>query len=352
MKKFEIKKAIPYLVAIMVFMAISLIYFSPLLEGKSINQSDVVQYKGSSKEISDFRDATGTEALWTNAMFGGMPAYQISVLYKTNVVPYINKIFMGGLPYPANIFLVLFIGFFILLIVLKVDPWLSIVGGIAFAFSTYFLLFLSVGHNAQTLAIAFMPAVLSGIILTYRGKYILGGALTALFMAIEISVNHVQVTYYMLFVLGFVALFEFIYSLIEKKFKVFIIATGVLLIAGFLAILPNVTNLWTSSEYVKETIRGKSELTLDSKIKSDGLDKDYIMQWSYGIGETFTLMIPDAKGGEGGAIGDTPSALDNVDRQFRQNVAQSSHYWGDLPFTAGPVYVGALIMFLFILKIR
>ncbi len=349
MKKFEIKKAIPYVVAIIVFMAISLMYFSPLLEGKKISQSDVVQYKGSSKEISDFRDATGTEALWTNAMFGGMPAYQISVLYKTNVVPYVNKIFMGGLPYPANIFLVLFIGFFILLIVLKVDPWLAIIGAIAFAFSTYFLLFLSVGHNAKTLAIAFMPAVLSGIILTYRGKYLLGGALTALFMAIEISVNHVQMTYYMIIVLGFVALFEFIYSLIEKKFKVFAIATGVLLVAGFLAIMPNVTNLWTSSEYVKETIRGKSELTLDSKIQSDGLDKDYIMQWSYGIGETFTLMIPDAKGGEGGAIGSTPSALDNVDRQYRQDVAQSSHYWGSLPFTAGPVYAGALIMFLFVL---
>ena len=349
MKKFDIKKVIPYVVAIVVFIAISMIYFSPLFEGKKLSQSDLINFKGSAKEIIDYRNATGQEALWTNSMFGGMPAYQINILSKTNIVPYIKEISFAGLPFPANILFVLFLGFFILLITLKVDPWLSIIGAIAFAFSTYFLLFISVGHNSKALAIAFMPAVMSGVILTYRGKYLLGGALTALFMAIEISVNHVQMTYYMLMIVGFVSLFEFIYAIIEKKYKSFFISVGVLLFAGFLAILPNVTNLWTSSEYVNETIRGKSELTLDSKIKSDGLDKDYIMKWSYGIGETFTLMIPDAKGGETEAIGNTKSALDNVDSQFRQDVAQSSHYWGDLPFTSGPVYVGALIMFLFVL---
>ncbi len=168
-------------------------------------------------------------------------------------------------------------------------------------------------------------------------------------MAIEINVNHVQMTYYMLLIIGFIVLFEFIYAIIDKKLKSFFIAVAVLIFAGIVSIGPNVTNLWTSSEYVKETIRGKSELTDNGKNRSNGLDKDYIMQWSYGIGETFTLMIPDAKGGESEAIGKTKSALENVDRQYREPVAQQSRYWGNLPFTSGPVYVGAFIAFLFIL---
>jgi len=349
MKNFDFKKWIPYLVAIAIFIAISLIYVSPIFEGKQLNQSDVIHYKGSSKEISDFRKSTGEEALWTNSMFGGMPAYQISTLYKTSVVPFFKNIAMAGLPFPANIIFVLFLGFFILLITLKTNPWLSIVGAISFAFSSYFFIYLNVGHNSQTLAIAFIPLVLSGILLTFKGKYWLGGALTALFMAIEINVNHVQMTYYMLIIIGFIALFEFIYAIMEKRLKSFFIAIGVLIFAGIVAIGPNVTNLWTSSEYVKETIRGKSELTDNGVNRSSGLDKDYIMQWSYGIGETFTLMIPDAKGGESEAIGKTKSALDNVDKQFREPVSQQSRYWGELPFTGGPVYVGAFIVFLFIL---
>jgi hypothetical protein len=173
--------------------------------------------------------------------------------------------------------------------------------------------------------------------------------MTALFMAIEINVNHVQMTYYMLLIIGFIALFEFIYSIIEKRLKSFFIAIGVLIFAGLVSIGPNVTNLWTSSEYVKETIRGKSELTDNGHNRSDGLDKDYIMQWSYGIGETFTLMIPDAKGGESETLGKKKSAMEKVERQYREPVAQQSHYWGSLPFTSGPVYVGALVAFLFVL---
>lgn len=349
MKNFNFKKLIPYVVAIGVFIAISLIYVSPIFDGKQISQSDVIHYKGSSKEISDHRNATGEEALWTNSMFGGMPAYQISVLYKTSVVPFFKKIMMAGLPFPANILFVLFLGFFILLLTLKADPWLSIVGAIAFAFSSYFFIYLNVGHNSQTLAIAFIPLVLSGILLTFKGKYLLGGAMTALFMAIEINVNHVQMTYYMLLIVGFIALFEFVYAIIEKKLKTFFIALGVLIFAGIVSIGPNVTNLWTSSEYVKETIRGKSELTDNGHNRSDGLDKDYIMQWSYGIGETFTLMIPDAKGGESEALGKKKSAMEKVERQYREPVSQQSHYWGNLPFTSGPVYVGAFIVFMFVL---
>jgi len=349
MKKINFLKLVPYAVAIIIFIAISLIYVSPIFDGKQLNQSDVIHFKGSSKEVQDFRKSTGEEALWTNSMFGGMPAYQISVLYKTSIVPFLRNVMMAGLPFPASILFVLFLGFFILMITLKTDPWLAIVGAIAFAFSSYFFIYLSVGHNSQTIAIAFIPLVLSGILLTFKGKYWLGGALTALFMAIEINANHVQMTYYMLLIIGFIVLFEFIYSIMEKKIKSFFIAVGVLLFAGIISIGPNVTNLWTSSEYVKETIRGKSELTDNGVNRSSGLDKDYIMQWSYGLGETFTLMIPDAKGGESEPIGKTKSALDNVDRQYKEAVAQQSRYWGSLPFTGGPVYAGAFIAFLFVL---
>ena len=156
-------------------------------------------------------------------------------------------------------------------------------------------------------------------------------------------------TYYMLLIIGFIALFEFIYAIIDKKLKSFFIAIAVLIFAGIISIGPNVTNLWTSSEYMKETIRGKSELSIDGKIKSGGLDKDYIMQWSYGIGETFTLMIPDVKGGESEALGKNKAAMEKVDRQYREPISQQSHYWGALPFTGGPVYAGALVVFLFVL---
>lgn len=349
MKNFDFKKLIPYAVAIVVFIGISIIYFSPLLDGKQLYQSDIVNYKGSAQEIKDFRKATGEEALWTNSMFGGMPAYQIDVSYKTNVAKVFNNIFKLWLPHPASILFVLLLCFFILLITLKADPWLSIVGAVAFAFSSYFFLTIAVGHNAKTLAIAYMPAILAGIILTYRGKYLLGAALTALFFAIEISVNHIQMTYYFMMIVGFVALFEFIYAIIKKSLPNFFKATAFLIVAGGISVIPNISSLWTSYEYMKETIRGKPELTSNSEIRSSGLDKDYITQWSYGIGETFSLMIPEIKGGGDAPISDSKSALDKVDKKYRKEIAQSNHYWGDMPFTAGPVYVGAFICFLFIL---
>jgi len=349
MKNFDFKKLIPYAVAIVVFIAISILYFSPLLDGKQLYQSDIVHYKGSAQEIKDFRKATGEEALWTNSMFGGMPAYQIDVSYKTNVAKVFNNIFKLWLPHPASILFVLLICFFILLITLKADPWLSIVGAVAFAFSSYFFLTIAVGHNAKTLAIAYMPAILAGIILTYRGKYLLGAALTALFFAIEISVNHIQMTYYFMMIMGFVVLFEFIYAIIKKSLANFFKATAFLIIAGGISVIPNISSLWTSYEYMKETIRGKPELTSNKEIRSSGLDKDYITQWSYGIGETFSLMIPEIKGGGDAPISDSKSALDKVDKKYRKEIAQSNHYWGDMPFTAGPVYVGAFICFLFIL---
>ncbi|HOY31322.1 MAG TPA: YfhO family protein [Bacteroidales bacterium] len=349
MNRIDYKQLIPYAVAIVVFIAIALIYFSPLLAGKQLYQSDIVNYRGSAQEIKDFRNATGEEALWTNSMFGGMPAYQIDVSFKTNIAKVLNNMFKLWLPHPASILFVLLLCFFILLIAMKADPWLAVVGAIAFAFSSYFFLTISVGHNAKTLAIAYMPAILAGIILAYRGRYLAGAALAALFMAVEISVNHVQMTYYFMMIAGFVVLFEFIYAIIKKNLANFLKASAFLVVAAGISIIPNISNLWTSSEYMEETIRGKPELTSNSEVRSSGLDKDYITQWSYGIGETFSFMIPNVKGGGDAAIGETKSALDKVDRNYRKEIAQMNHYWGNMPFTAGPVYAGAFVCFLFIL---
>ena len=349
MKKFSFKKAVPYLVAIIVFAFVSLIYFSPVFDGKQIRQSDIYHYKGTAKEVNDYRETTGEEALWTNSMFGGMPAYQVSIHYKSNVAYFFNNLFRLGLPHPAGILFVLMLGFFILLVALRTDPWLAIVGGLAFGFSTYFLLFLEVGHNAKTLAIAYMPAVLAGVILIFRGKLIAGGVVTSFFMAIEFAVNHIQMTYYLLFIIAFIVVAEFIQAMIQKKSAGFFKALGVLVIAGLIGFGPNIVNFWTSYEYMKDTIRGKSELTHDQANKSSGLDKDYITQWSYGVGETFTLMIPDAKGGASDRMASNKAALEKVDRKYREAVAGQNQYWGNMPFTSGPVYAGAFVVFLFVL---
>ncbi len=319
------------------------------MDGKKLNQSDIVHFKGSAKEVDDFREQTGEEALWTNSMFGGMPAYQISVRNNDNLIAKVKNYLMLGIPHPANILFMLFLCFFILLIVLKIDPWLSIIGAIAFALSSYFFVCIDVGHNAKVIAVAYIPAVLAGVILVFRGKYILGGALTSFFLALEIIANHIQMTYYMMFVLAIYGIAELISAIKEKKYVPFMKSLGVLIIAGIIAVGPSVSNLWTSYEYMKETIRGKSELTSDQSIKSGGLDKDYITQWSYGVGETFTLMIPDAKGGESAAIGEDKDAVKDIDPQYREIIANQGKYWGDMPFTQGTVYVGAFICFLFIL---
>ncbi|HOW32059.1 MAG TPA: hypothetical protein PLP88_10845, partial [Bacteroidales bacterium] len=195
-----LKKSYPYIVAIIVFIAVTLVYFSPLLEGKKMRQSDIVHFQGMSKEISDYRAKTGKEALWTNNMFGGMPAYQISVVYKGNLVKQVDKVLKLGLPHPADLVFLYMLGFFILALVLGVNVWLAIAGAIAFAFSSYFFIIFEAGHNSKAHAIAYMAPVLAGIILTMRKKYLLGGALTALFLALELYANHLQITYYLLMI--------------------------------------------------------------------------------------------------------------------------------------------------------
>lgn len=343
-----LKKATPYLVAIIVFLAITFVYFSPVLEGKKLKQHDIAMYKGMSKEITDFREATGEEALWTNSMFGGMPAWQISVKYNGNLMHYVDKIITLGLPYPANFVFLYFLGFFILLLVLRVNPWVSLTGAIAFALSSYFFIILGAGHTSKAHAIGYMAPVLAGIILTYRGKYWQGALLTAVALALELVSGHLQITYYLLIIILAYGIYQLIQTIIDKNYVSFAKATGILIAAALLAVLSHSTNLWATYDYGQETMRGKPELTKNLENKSGGLDRDYITSWSYGKGETWSFLIPNAKGGATGQIGQI-KALDKSDPRFKRQIAQQNAYWGDQPGTSGPVYIGVIVMFLFVL---
>lgn len=355
MKNISFRKALPYLSAIAIFVVITMMYFSPLLEGKKLKQSDITQWKGMSKEISDFRVKTGEEALWTNSMFGGMPAYQISVEYKGNVLRYADQLMQLYLPQPAGMVFLYMIGFFILLLVLKVDKWLAIAGAVAFAFSSYLFIIFEAGHNSKAHAIGYMAPVLAGIILTYRGRYLAGGVLAAIALSLELLTNHMQITYYLMLISGILVITEFVSSIREKKLPGFAKATGVLLIGAIFAVATNITNLWATYEYGKDTIRGKTELTTEKSNRTSGLDKDYATGWSYGVMETFTVLIPNFNGGSSqGALTESSNVYkalkeNNIDSNQAQNVIRALPlYWGTQPGVAGPVYAGAIIIFLFI----
>lgn len=352
MKSLSFKEILPYIAALLIFIVISIAYFSPpILEGKKMRTHDVVTGIASQKEITDFRKETGEEALWTNSMFSGMPAYQISVRYASRVLVYVKDAFKLWLPSPSGYIMMYLIGFFILMLALGVSPWLSIAGAIAFAFSSYFFVIIGAGHIWKVRAIAFMAPALAGIILTYKGKYLLGGIITALFLTLEIYANHIQMTYYLLMLVGIMSIGELIYRIKEKELASFAKSVLVLVAASVIAFGVNFTNLMSTYQYGEYTIRGKSELTLDNENKTSGLDRDYVTGWSYGIGESWSFLIPNAKGGASGYIGNNESVLKNVDQQYKENISKSSHYWGNQPGTSGPVYMGAIIVFLFILSL-
>lgn len=348
MKNIDLKKFLPIATAIVLFVALTYGYFTPLLKGKVIVQSDLVSVTGMAKETNDFRDQYHEEALWTNSMFGGMPTYQISVRYPNNLIQYLRTDALLGMKNPAHIVFTYLLGFFILLLVLKIDPWLSISGAIAFAFSAYFFIIIDAGHTSKALAIGYMPLVFAGIILINRGKYLIGGALTALFLALELLSNHVQITYYFFLFLGVYLIFEWVPRIRNKEFNVFLKSFATCIVAGIIAVGCNITNLLNTSDYASVTIRGASELSSDQGNKTSGLDKDYATQWSMGVSETMTLMIPGFKG----RASDIPvskheSALKQVDQRFKESIAGTPQYWGDQPFTMSP-YAGAIVVFLFI----
>ncbi|MBE0639652.1 MAG: YfhO family protein [Bacteroidales bacterium] len=356
MNKFSIKQLWPYLASIVFFLIVILIYFSPVLDGQLPKQDDIQRWRGMSKEILDFRESTGEEALWTNSMFGGMPAYQITVIYKNVLVKYIDQALKLGLPHPVNLVFLYFLGFFILLLTLKLDVWNALFGAVAFALSSYFFIIIEAGHNSKAHAIGYMAPVLAGILLTFRGKYFWGGAFTALFLSIQLMTNHLQITYYLLLMVVILGIAQFIESLKSGQLAPFFKAAGVLAIAAILAIGVNISNIWATYEYGKYTIRGPSELTADPENRTSGLDIDYATQWSYGVTETFTLLIPDFMGGgsmrnpnENSATYGELVKIGVPAGQAKSYLQMIPMYWGTQPFTSGPVYTGAIIVFLFVL---
>jgi hypothetical protein len=355
----NIKKFLPHLVAIGAFLAISLFYFSPLLDGKKqIQQGDIKNFKGTAQEIFDFRkDHNGEEPLWTNSMFGGMPAYQISVQYHANLIKYVDNALQLWMPHPIGMVFLYFMGFYILLLCLRVNPWIALVGALAYGFSSYFFIILEAGHNTKAHAIGYMAPLLGGIILTLRKNFILGGAITLLFASLELYSNHVQITYYLFMIVFAIMVVEFYSAIKEKRLPDFVKRSAIVAAAIVIAVLPNISNLWATYEYGKYTTRGTSDLTIkanqqsNAAIKTSGLDKDYATQWSYGVGESFTMLIPNFKGGASESIAqNNKNALESIqDPQMRQYAGSMSAYYGDQPFTSGPVYIGAIMIFLAVL---
>ena len=351
MKSINFKALLPHITAIAVFAIVSIAYFSPeIIEGKKLQMHDVTTGKAMQKEIKDFREATGEEALWTNSMFSGMPAFQISVRYFTGFLAKVRSVFELWLPDPASHLMLYFIGFYILMLVLGVNPWLAIPGALAFGFSSYYLVIIAAGHIWKVRTIAFFAPTLAGIILALRGEYLRGGIIAALFLTFQIHSNHIQMTYYFAIMVAIMFAFEFFYRIKEKELPAFFKTVGVLVIASVLALGVNITNIWSTYDYGKYTIRGKSELTFDKEDQTSGLDRSYVTGWSYGVAESWSFMIPNAKGGASGLLGNNKSAMEKVDPQMRESIGRgSSHYWGDQPGTSGPVYMGAVIVFLFVL---
>lgn len=342
-------KALKILICILGFAIITLVYFSPVLQGKRLKQHDVEMYKGMSKEITDYRESTGEQTLWTNSMFGGMPAWNISAPVKANLFYYVHRVLSLGLPNPVGNVFISMLGFFLLLLILDVGVWTSAIGAIAYGFTSYMFIIIGAGHNTKAMAMAYMAPVLAGIILTYRGKYLWGSVLTAIALALQLRANHLQITYYLALIAVILVIAELIQSLRAKKVGNFFKASACLIIAGAFSVMTCFTTLYANYEFGKETTRGKPVLALDETNQTKGLDRDYITQWSYGKGETWSLLIPNAKGGASAYIGKNNTALDKADPQYRQSIAQSNAYWGDQPGTSGPVYVGAIVVFLFIL---
>ncbi len=353
------KSIIPTLIAIASFVIVSLIYFSPVLEGKKILQSDIVQFTGMSKEIQDFRAENHREPYWTDAAFGGMPAFQVSTYFPHDFIKKIDKI-IRFLPRPADYLFLYFFGFFILMSVLKVDWRLAIFGSIAFGLSTYLIVILGVGHNAKAHAIGYFPIVLAGVLLVFQRRYLWGFILTTLASALEISAGHVQMTYYLFFVLLLLGVSEFVMALKEKQILMFSKAVLVLLISALLAVGMNANHLLPTREYAKESTRSKSELTINPdgspRENTGGLDRNYITEYSYGIAESFNLFIPRFTGGGNAEnLGKDSETFRFLKEKIGYSEAKdfSTHaptYWGAQPIVAAPAYIGAVFIFLFILS--
>ncbi len=345
-----------YLAILLGFIVIGFLYFSPLLSGKTLPQMDDIHAKAMANELVKHKEATGEDAHWTNSMFGGMPAYQIKGGTSYSIFLYLNRFLRLGLPFStvALIFLYM-LGFFVLLKSLKADTLLSLAGSVAFAFASYNIVIIGAGHITKAYAIAFMAPALAGMILTYRGKFLAGTLLALLGIGLEISSNHPQIAYYLAITMFILFISELVLAAMHKTWAVFAKATAIIGIVGILGLLPNITTIWTTYEYGKESIRGGSDLVKKTE-NTGGLDKGYALAWSYGIGETATILIPDFMGGSSSKGFDEDSETykvltrkGNVDPRQAKQIASRVAYWGDMPFTEAPVYFGAVIIFFFVL---
>jgi hypothetical protein len=343
-----------HLAIIGIFFAISFVYFTPAFKGKTLGQNDVTRAQSTQKEIMDYQ-AKDTTILWTNQILGGMPTFQIWAPYSGNITTHIVSTLKKTFPSPIDTVLLLLLGAYFLLSVLKLNPWLAAAGALAFAFSSYNIILMVAGHANQVFAIAFFAPILAGIILALRGKYLLGASLTAFFLSLEIRANHIQMTYYLLIAILLLIGFELYNAIKGKTIAAYIKAIAYLAVATLLAIAVNASLLWSTYEYGKYTTRGQSNLTQNTKEPSNGLAKDYAFQYSQGIGETITFLIPNAYGGGSstppGEGSNIAKALisNNVDPGQAETFAQQfSLYWGDKPFTEGPNYYGAAVFFLFV----
>jgi hypothetical protein len=352
---FSFKKISPILIAIFVFLAITFLYFSPLLSGKTLSMHDINMASGGAKELQDYHEKTGEWSYWTNSMFGGMPSFMIAGDYPYSLVSKIGQVFTNMLPAPANVIFLLMIGFYILMRSFKKSNWVAMIASIAYAFGTYNFLYTEAGHISKIIALAYCPALLAGFVYIFRGKYLLGAFLTALFFGLELYANHLQITYYFAFVLAAYAIYESLGLLKSKDFGTLSKVVASLAIGVILGLGMNGMRLWNNLTYSAETTRGKSELKA-SAAGTSGLDRDYAFGWSYGIDESFNLLIPDLMGG--GSAGElskdsetfktlTSGGVDNGMAQ--QFIKQLPLYHGEQSVTSGPAYSGVIIIFLFIL---
>ncbi len=343
------------------FVVVALAYFHPVLQGKVILQSDIIQYTGMAKEQNDFRQEYEEEPYWTNAAFGGMPTYQLGANYPHNYVKKLDRV-LRFLPRPADYLFLYFLGFYILLCCMKVDFRLSVLGALAFGFSTYLIIILGVGHNAKAHAIAYLPMILGGILLSFRGKYFWGFVLTALAMALEINANHYQMTYYFMLLVLVLGLAMFIDAIRKRTVFNFLKSVGVLILAVALGVTTNATSLLATKEYADWSTRGVSELTVNPdgspKEATTGLSRDYITEYSYGLAESLNLFVPRLFGGSNNEDLGTKSKAyaylteQGVPRtQALEFASGLPLYWGSQPIVAGPAYVGAILIFLFILAL-
>lgn len=354
MKNIPLKKLYPYIGAFLLFVVIAYVYFPPLFEGKIVHQSDISSWRGAANEAIEFREKTGQEPLWTNSMFGGMPTTMISTIYKGNYLQQLyNNLFWG--PRPASYLILAFVSFYLLMLSLGVRSWVAIAGALAFGFCSYNFQIMQVGHNAKMVAIAFMPMVLASVVFAFSRNRWLGAVFLGISLAFEIMANHPQITFYLAMVILFYGGAQ-LYLAIKNKTLPSFIKTGVLLlVAAGLAAGANVNHLWPTWEYTKYTMRGGSELTLNQQNQTEnGLDKEYATAWSYGIEETFNLLIPNFNGGasagELGKNSETYKFLKQAGaQQADQIIKQLPLYWGPQSFTAGPMYMGAVAIFLFVL---